>query len=41
MKRFTTTHRGDDASKIACKYIVDTLTERGYILEHSTTTLNK
>lgn len=33
MRRFTTTHRGDDASKIACKYIVNTLQEKGYIYD--------
>lgn len=31
MKRFTTVHRGDDASRIACKYIEDSLTQVGFI----------
>lgn len=31
MKRFTTVHRGDDASRIACNYIEESLTEVGFI----------
>lgn len=36
MKRFATVHRGDDASRMACTYIKNELTKKGFLHDFET-----